>query len=1381
MIIIPVTALIEDEDLIVGTITYECNDTCPAGTVIRVNPPSGSTVPCGSSVDLVISTGQPVVPNVDDPNLIILPPGLDICTIHYECSDTVPAGGVISQDPAGGTTVPCGTCLNLVISAGPAVVPNVVGELLADANAAIIAASLVVGSIDYECSDTVAAGRVIHQNPLGGETVNAVVPNVVGELLADANAAIIAASLVVGSIDYECSDTVAAGRVISQNPLGGERVVCGSAVDMVVSTGQPTVPTVVGLPVADANATIISAGLTVCTTTYVDDCTVPAGQVISQDPAGGSTADCGSCVDLEVSTGQTTVPPIPLCDTAILPATALIEAEYLIVGTVTYECNDTCPEGTVIRVDPPSGSTVPCGSIVDLVISTGPPMVPDVVGLDQASAEAAINAVANLSVGTITTACSDTVPAGDVMSQDPVAGPTTCNDTVDLVISTGQHVVTATSGANGSIDPNGAVAVNCGGDLQLCATPDICYEVDIWYVDGNSVQVGGDCYTLSNVTSSHTVHVTFKQLQYTVTVPCAVPNGSINPCGEITVDCGGDLELCVTPAPCYEVDTWYVDGNSVQTGGNCYTLSNVMGNHTVSVTFKLIQYTLTIEIVGCGSVTKDPNKAIYDCNECVELTAIPCPGWEFAGWSGGLSGGANPDTICLGRDKALNKALNETVTATFTLIEPVCGECDGQTYEWTNAYIWSYLWVSPWNWDPTPLYGGPGIADTVVIGLDPVPAGPVLDTDIDICRIYGPAQQATGDQAMYVIKDANVVVCKNWIVQESVPHTGTIWIQDDAMVSIGSDDGYSFHAHGDHQRVIINMTDNASMVMDCDMRVGDEGDDYFELNMTDSAFLHTGDCEDGFRHNDGGLQVDLSGNAILESESVRWRSKTELINVDVTIRENAQFIITDGSFQSFGGSSIYTMDVLDNGVFDVQDGDIRLGEDNDFDTTITINMSGQLIHSSGHFWMIYNDDADGFTTVNLDSGVIDTEGEIRAETDNWVVNICGDGVWIVDGDRVDETLAEADDGHWRACPEEDCRGEIVDHGTLMVDYDNVNPGRTTIWSELDLTIPWSPIPVDGATDVGGQGVELCWCPPEVEGGIKDQHVWFSTDCEAVANRNPEAFLQQAGTDTCVDVGCLELCTTYCWAVDTQDHYANIVRGPVWTFTTECCRMIEPFDQYTLDPWGLIYKAWFDGCGYWDILDGDPVLISNGTGSCVNLGMDNTQDGPKAMIYTYENDEDSLWDRCHNYSEASREFDPALDLECSNDKALVIWFYGDGDNDLTDMWLKLSDGAGTVKSTYGANGEDPANIRIAEWQDWNTKISDLAAIDLSAVTEMALGFGDDETNVPDDTYGLMLFDSIQVCGTRCVPQFVVICDLNDDCIVDWKDVKIIGESWLEDRR
>lgn len=59
------------------------------------------------------------------------------------------------------------------------------------------------------------------------------VPNVVDMNEADANSAITAVSLIVGTVTYEYSNTVAAGLVISQNPVGGMTVSVGSSVDLV--------------------------------------------------------------------------------------------------------------------------------------------------------------------------------------------------------------------------------------------------------------------------------------------------------------------------------------------------------------------------------------------------------------------------------------------------------------------------------------------------------------------------------------------------------------------------------------------------------------------------------------------------------------------------------------------------------------------------------------------------------------------------------------------------------------------------------------------------------------------------------------------------------------------------------------------------------------------------------------------------------------------------------------------------------------------------------------------------------------------------------------------------------------------------------------------
>lgn len=72
--------------------------------------------------------------------------------------------------------------------------------------------------------------------------------------------------------------------------------------DIVVS--EPSVvPAVVGLPQAQAESDVVAADLVVGSIAGRSDPVVPAGQVVSQRPAGGSVAAVGSPVDLVVSTG----------------------------------------------------------------------------------------------------------------------------------------------------------------------------------------------------------------------------------------------------------------------------------------------------------------------------------------------------------------------------------------------------------------------------------------------------------------------------------------------------------------------------------------------------------------------------------------------------------------------------------------------------------------------------------------------------------------------------------------------------------------------------------------------------------------------------------------------------------------------------------------------------------------------------------------------------------------------------------------------------------------------------------------------------------------------------------------------------------------------
>lgn len=122
-------------------------------------------------------------------------------------------------------------------------------------------------------------------------------------------------------------------------------------------------------------------------------------------------------------------------------------------------------------------------------------------------------------------------------------------------------------------------------------TPDTNYEVDQITVDDEAVSVTGATYEFKNVTGNHSISVTFKGQTEPVTtytiVASAGNHGTISPSGSISVTEGDNASFMITPDTGYEVNKVTVDGHKVTVSGGMYVFTNVTGNHTISVTFKL--------------------------------------------------------------------------------------------------------------------------------------------------------------------------------------------------------------------------------------------------------------------------------------------------------------------------------------------------------------------------------------------------------------------------------------------------------------------------------------------------------------------------------------------------------------------------------------------------------------------------------------------------------------------------------------------------------------------------------------------------------------------------------------------------------------------------
>ena len=242
-------------------------------------------------------------------------------------------------------------------SVAPVNVPSVTGSTEEAARTALLAAQLEVGTITRQQSGSVPAGSVISQNPAAGQshppgtgvalvislgTNGALVPNVTGLMQGAAGTAITTAGFTVGAITQAMNSLLPPGTVIGQSPLGGGIAAGGSAVLLLVAavSGNVTVPNVVNLTQAAAQSAITGAGLTVGTVSTQSSPTVPAGIVMAQNPAAGNSVPPGSPVDIVVSSGPAN---------GFAPGTTFVASVSNAVPTVITSLAVACPAtGTLV-------------------------------------------------------------------------------------------------------------------------------------------------------------------------------------------------------------------------------------------------------------------------------------------------------------------------------------------------------------------------------------------------------------------------------------------------------------------------------------------------------------------------------------------------------------------------------------------------------------------------------------------------------------------------------------------------------------------------------------------------------------------------------------------------------------------------------------------------------------------------------------------------------------------------------------------------------------------------------------------------------------------------------------------------------------------------
>jgi len=262
------------------------------------------------------------------------------------------------------------------------VVPSTVGGTYDEAMNSFTPLGLTAVVVENRYDEEIPKGKIIQSIPEGGGKVDAggsvkliiskgperyTIPSVKGLTPEAAQAVITKSPLTVGTITEVFNSDIPKGFVISSTPIAGTSVKRDATVDLIVSKGieQVALASYLGKSGEQALNELTQAGFNV-EAGYAFSETVPELAVISQNPAGGATANKGGKVSILISKGpRYTYIPKTIITMEANAAKATLESLGLKVKVVSI---GSAKKKVVKKVSPAVNTKVLRGSLVTITV-----------------------------------------------------------------------------------------------------------------------------------------------------------------------------------------------------------------------------------------------------------------------------------------------------------------------------------------------------------------------------------------------------------------------------------------------------------------------------------------------------------------------------------------------------------------------------------------------------------------------------------------------------------------------------------------------------------------------------------------------------------------------------------------------------------------------------------------------------------------------------------------------------------------------------------------------------------------------------------------------------------------------------------------------------
>ncbi len=190
----------------------------------------------------------------------------------------------------------------------------------------------------------------------------------------------------------KASDIIPVGNVVGTDPPAGSKVVKGSTVAVLVSSGKPKVPEITaGQDVNTVNEAIRDAGLTPVDAGEVGS-SAPKGSVAKVEPGPGTVLPAGGTVKVYRSSGSQPVKLPDVRGKTEEEARAALQSAGISVTSTRTQFDAKVKSGQVVGTDPAAGTMVDSGKGVVLILNDAIEM-PNVIGDNVASARAELQAL----------------------------------------------------------------------------------------------------------------------------------------------------------------------------------------------------------------------------------------------------------------------------------------------------------------------------------------------------------------------------------------------------------------------------------------------------------------------------------------------------------------------------------------------------------------------------------------------------------------------------------------------------------------------------------------------------------------------------------------------------------------------------------------------------------------------------------------------------------------------------------------------------------------------------------------------------------------------------------------------------------------------------